>query len=84
MTDMAVSLGARVSAAGRQILTAAVSIDHDWSLRFSSEDKLIEAVKDLTSEDLEAAALLVHYLQEAIACNQIRLDGEERRRRAGA
>jgi hypothetical protein len=74
----------RVSEAGRQILAAAVTIDHDWALRFSSEDKLTEAVKDLTSEDLEAAELLVHYLQEAIACNLIHRDTEALRKQAGA
>ena len=73
-----------VSEAGREILAAAVAIDHDWSLRFSSEDTLIDAVKDLTDEDLEAAALLVRYLQEGIACNQIRRDTEARRKQADA
>ncbi|MER7273854.1 hypothetical protein ABT369_05335 [Dactylosporangium sp. NPDC000244] len=33
---------------------------------------LIDTVKDLTDEDLEAAAMLVGHLQEAIACNQVR------------
>lgn len=74
----------RVSETGRQILSAAVSIDHDWSLRFSSEDMLIEAVKDLTDEDLESAALLVYYLQEAIACNQIRRGTAALRKQADA
>lgn len=73
-----------VSEAGREILAAAVAINHDWSLRFSSEDMLIDAVKDLSDEDLEAAAMLAYYLQEAIACNQIRRDTEALRKRTDA
>jgi hypothetical protein len=61
-----------VSEAGRQTLAGAVSIDHDWSLRFSSEDMLIEAVAGLADEDLEGAYLLAHYLLEAIGCVEIR------------
>lgn len=68
-----------VTEAGRETLRRAVSIDHDWSLRFSSEDKLIEAVGGLSDEDLEGAYLLAHYLSEAIACVQIRRDMEKDR-----
>lgn len=68
-----------VSGAGRQILAAAVSIDHDWALPFSSEDKLINAVSGLSDEDLEGACLLAHYLQEAIGCTQIRRQTERAR-----
>ncbi|HEY9370488.1 hypothetical protein [Streptomyces sp.] len=67
-----------VSAAGRDLLAAAVSIDHDWSLRFSSEDKLIDAVAGMSDDDLEAAALLVRYLDEAIGTNLIRRDTARR------
>lgn len=63
---------AGVSAAGRQVLAAAVSIDHDWSLRFSSEDKLADALDALPTEDLEGAYLLACHLREAIACLEIR------------
>jgi len=62
----------RVSAAGRELLAAAVTIDHDWSLTFSSVDMLIEAVHDLTDEDLEAAYVLASHIREAIACVEIR------------
>lgn len=68
-----------VSEAGRETLRQAVSIDHDWSLRFSSEDMLIEAMGALSDEDLEGAHLLAHYLTEAIACVQIRRDTEKDR-----
>lgn len=61
-----------VSEAGRQVLAAAVSIDHDWALRFSGEDMLIEAVSGLSDADLEGAYLLTHYLHEAVGCIQIR------------
>lgn len=63
-----------VSDEGVAVLVRAVGINHDWSLRFSSEDKLIEAVEPMSDDDLEAAYLLVHYLQEAIACVQMRRD----------
>jgi hypothetical protein len=68
-----------VSESGREALRQAVSIDHDWSLRFSSEDMLTEAMGGLSDEDLEAASLLAHYLAEAIACVQIRRDMEKDR-----
>jgi len=61
----------RVSVAGRGVLARAVSIDWDWNLRFSSEDKMIDAVADLADEDLAGAYLLAHYLREAIACLEI-------------
>ncbi len=67
-----------VSSAGREQLARAVQIDHDWSLRFSSEDRLIEAVGGLSDDDLEAAYLLAQYLEAAIACVQIRRDGAAR------
>lgn len=69
-----------VSEAGREVLARAVSINHDWALRASSEDKLIEAVSDLPDEDLEGAYLLAHYLTEAIGCEGIRRDMERDRR----
>lgn len=68
----------RVSPAGQQSLTAAVSIDHDWSLPASSVDKLIEAVAGMSDDDLEAASLLVQSLGEAITCNLIRRDTARR------
>lgn len=63
-----------VSDDGVAILVRAVGINHDWSLRFSSEDLLIEAVSAMSDDDLEAAYLLAGYLQEAITCVQIRRD----------
>jgi hypothetical protein len=63
---------AGVSAAGRQVLAAAVSIDHDWALPASSEDLLVDALTGLPTEDLEGAYLLACHLREAIACLEIR------------
>jgi hypothetical protein len=49
-------------------------------MRFSAEDKLIEAVSGLSDEDLEGAALMTHYLHEAVVCAQIRRDTDRLRR----
>ena len=64
----------RVSATGREQLAAAVMADQDWSMTFSSEDLLIEAVAALSDDDLEAAHALAALLSRAIACVQIRRD----------
>lgn len=61
-----------VSFVGRTLLSQAVSIDHDWSLSASSDDILIAALGDLSSDDLEAASLLAYHLREAIGCLLIR------------
>lgn len=64
----------RVSEPGRKTLADTVTIDHDWALRFSAEDMLIEAADRLSDEDLEGAYLLAEHLRGAIACVQIRRD----------
>ncbi|MEU7174641.1 MULTISPECIES: hypothetical protein [Micromonospora] len=64
----------RLSATGRQQLGAAVMLDQDWSMTFSSEDLLIDAVASLSDDDLEAAHTLAALLPGAIACVQIRRD----------
>src|SRR5215211_324924 len=51
-----------VSQAGRQVLAAAVSIDHDGDLR-----KLIAVVEDLADDDLDGGYLRAHHLKEAVA-----------------
>lgn len=61
-----------VSDGGRELLARVVSIDHDWALRFSSEDMLIAALSDLHDDDLEGAYLLAHHMTEAIGCVELR------------
>ena len=67
-----------VSEAGREALARAVSLDHDWALRFSGEDKLAEVVGGMSRPDLEAADLLAYYLRDAIGCALIARDREAR------
>jgi hypothetical protein len=61
-----------ISEAGRKILRAAVSLDHDWVYRFSSENLMIQAVAGLSDEDLVAAREMVRYLVEGLDVAQIR------------
>lgn len=76
----------RISATGREILRAAVSADHDWMYRFSSEDLMIAAVAGLSDEDLIAAREMVYYLAQGLDIAQIRRDMQRDRlaRQAGA
>lgn len=69
----------RLSNAGRALLAEAVEIQHDWDLPASSFDMLIDALANLSDDDLEAAHLLAYHLHEAVTCLLIRRDGAKRR-----
>lgn len=65
-----------ISLAGRQVLAGAVSRDHDWDLPHSGLDNLIAALSGISTDDLEAAAILADRLGESITCVLIRRDME--------
>lgn len=74
----------RITDSGRETLSRAVAIDHDWALPASSGDILIEALDGMSTADLEAARMLAYHLGDVVAALLIRRDMAEREARGEA
>lgn len=74
----------RITSSGREVISRAVAIDHDWALPASSVDIFIEALDAMNTADLEAARMLAYHLGDAVACLLIRRDMAEREARGEA
>lgn len=74
---------ARFTRAGRATIARAVAVDHDWALPASSADRLIEALDDVSADDLEAAYWFGYHLRDAASALLIRMHGLPPVRRDG-
>lgn len=56
----------------RARIIAVATEPHDWALRWSNEDRLIEALTGLADLDLDAVRCFAQHLEAAATCVQIR------------